>query len=87
MTRAAIALAAALAVPACGPSKAVAVAPAPHATSIAPAQQLQADLSAIFETPQFERSFWSVLVAPAEPGGDLYSLNAAKLMMPGSVMK
>ncbi len=87
MTRAAIALAAALAVPACGPSKAVAVAPAPPATSIAPAQQLQADLSAIFETPQFERSFWSVLVAPAEPGVDLYSLNAAKLMMPGSVMK
>ena len=31
-----------------------------------PVQQLQADLSAIFETPQFERSFWSVLVRPAD---------------------
>ena len=87
MTRAAIALAAAIAVSACGPAKTVAVTPAPSAPGIAPAQRLQADLSAIFETPQFERSFWSVLVTPAEQGADLYSLNAAKLMMPGSVMK
>lgn len=87
VTRAAIAFAAALAVSACGPSRAVAVTPTPPAATIAPAQRLQADLAAIFETPQFERSFWSVLVAPAEPGDDLYSLNAEKLMMPGSVMK
>ena len=87
VTRAAIALAAAIAVSACGPAKTVAVTPAPSAPGVAPAQRLQTDLSAIFETPQFERSFWSVLVAPAGPGADLYSLNAAKLMMPGSVMK
>jgi D-alanyl-D-alanine carboxypeptidase/D-alanyl-D-alanine-endopeptidase (penicillin-binding protein 4) len=87
VTRAAIALAAALAVSACGPSKTVAVTTAPSAPSIAPAQRLRAELAAIFETPQFERSFWSVLVTPAEQGADVYSLNAAKLMMPGSVMK
>ena len=88
MTRAILALAASLAAAACGPSRAaVAVAPAPPARTVTPAQQLHADLSAIFETAEFSRSFWSVLVAPAEPGGDLYSLNAAKLMMPGSVMK
>jgi D-alanyl-D-alanine carboxypeptidase/D-alanyl-D-alanine-endopeptidase (penicillin-binding protein 4) len=52
-----------------------------------PVQRLQADLSAIFETPQFARSFWSVLVSSADAGDDLYSLNAAKLMMPGSTMK
>lgn len=87
MTRAALALAAALAVSACGTPRAVAVAPAPPASVISPVQQLRADLSAIFETPEFERSFWSVLVAPADAGDDLYSLNATKLMMPGSVMK
>jgi serine-type D-Ala-D-Ala carboxypeptidase/endopeptidase (penicillin-binding protein 4) len=87
VTRAAIALSAALAVSGCGASRAVAVAPAPSAIRSTPAHQLQADLSAIFETPQFERSFWSVLIAPAGAGDNLYSLNAAKLLMPGSVMK
>src|SRR4029453_12247183 len=31
--------------------------------------------------------FWSVLVSSADASDDLYSLNAAKLMMPGSTMK
>jgi D-alanyl-D-alanine carboxypeptidase/D-alanyl-D-alanine-endopeptidase (penicillin-binding protein 4) len=87
VTRAAIAVAAALAVSACGPSRTVAVTPSAPASARSPVEQLQADLSAIFETPQFERSFWSVLVRPAVSTGDLYSLNAAKLMMPGSAMK
>jgi D-alanyl-D-alanine carboxypeptidase/D-alanyl-D-alanine-endopeptidase (penicillin-binding protein 4) len=67
----------------------VAVAPtAPVASATAtPAERLQADLSAIFTTPQFARSFWSVLVRPGNGSEDLYSLNAAKLMMPGSAMK
>lgn len=52
-----------------------------------PVQQLHADLSSIFETPQFDRSFWSVLVRRADSTDDLYSLNAFKLMMPGSAMK
>ena len=87
MTRAAITLAAALAVSACGPSTTIAVTPTPAASATTPVQQLRADLSAIFETPQFERSFWSVLVGPAASGDDVYSLNAGKLMMPGSAMK
>lgn len=87
MTRPAIALAAALAVSACGASRTVAIAPATTVATTSPLQRLQADLAAIFETPQFERSFWSVLVSSADAGDDLYSLNAAKLMMPGSTMK
>ena len=85
--RAAIAFAVALAVTACGASRTVAVAPATAPITTTPVQRLQTDLSAIFETPQFERSFWSVLVSSADTGDDLYSLNAAKLMMPGSTMK
>jgi D-alanyl-D-alanine carboxypeptidase/D-alanyl-D-alanine-endopeptidase (penicillin-binding protein 4) len=87
VTRAAVALVAALAVSACGSSRTVVVAPTASAITRTPVQQLQADLSAIFETPQFERSFWSVLVRPGASNDDLYSLNAAKLMMPGSAMK
>jgi D-alanyl-D-alanine carboxypeptidase/D-alanyl-D-alanine-endopeptidase (penicillin-binding protein 4) len=44
-------------------------------------------LSSIFSASLFDRSFWSVLVRPASSGDDLFSLNAGKLMMPGSVMK
>ena len=87
VTRAAIALVAVLTASACGASRTVAVTPAASPTTRTPVQQLQADLSAIFETPQFERSFWSVLVRPAVSGDDLYALNAGKLMMPGSAMK
>ncbi len=87
MTRAAAALVAALGVSACGSSRTVAVTPTASPTTRTSVQQLQADLSAIFETPQFERSFWSVLVRPGASNDDLYSLNAAKLMMPGSAMK
>ena len=87
MTRAAIALVGVLAVAACGAAKTVAVTPAAAAITPNPVQQLQADLSAIFQTPQFERSFWSVLVREAASSDDLYAQNAAKLMMPGSAMK
>ena len=86
MTRAAIALFVALASSGCAPARTVAVVPAAASTRSA-AERLQADLSAIFEIPQFERSFWSVLVRPADSLEDLFSLNAAKLMMPGSTMK
>ena len=87
MTRAALALVAAFAVSACGASRTAAVTPAPSAIARNPVQLLQADLSEIFQTPQFDRSFWSVLVREAASSDDLYALNAAKLMMPGSAMK
>ncbi|RPI48897.1 MAG: D-alanyl-D-alanine carboxypeptidase/D-alanyl-D-alanine-endopeptidase, partial [Acidobacteria bacterium] len=86
MTRAAIALAALLAVCGCGP-RAVAVVPAAPVSPTAAADRLQADLAAIFTTPQFERSFWSVLVRRSDSPQNLYELNGAKLMMPGSAMK
>ena len=87
MIRAVIALAAVLAVCGCGAPRAVAVTPAAPVATTSPVDRLQADLSAIFTTSQFERSFWSVLVRPADAGESLYALNASKLMMPGSAMK
>ena len=87
MTRAALAFAATLAISACGSPAKVAVTPAAAVSPRTPIQQLQADLSSIFETPQFERAFWSVLVRRAGSTDDLYSLNSSKLMMPGSAMK
>jgi D-alanyl-D-alanine carboxypeptidase/D-alanyl-D-alanine-endopeptidase (penicillin-binding protein 4) len=87
VTRATLALAAALAVSACGSRPALAVTPAVPASTLSSTQRLQAELSAIFETPQFERAFWSVLVRAAASSDDLYSLNPTKLMMPGSTMK
>ena len=86
MTRTAITLAALLAVYGCGGPKPVAVTPA-SPPPLSAANRLQADLTAIFTTAQFERSFWSVLVRPASSSANLYALNAAKLMMPGSAMK
>jgi serine-type D-Ala-D-Ala carboxypeptidase/endopeptidase (penicillin-binding protein 4) len=56
-------------------------------TPVSPVESLQGDLSAIFQTPEFERSIWSVLVRPAASGETLFSLNASKLVMPGSNMK
>src|SRR6476469_10250514 len=71
-----------LALSACGGRQPKLVPPPPSATAV-----LQKDLSAIFEAPEFERSIWSVLIRPLSSGSDLYSLNASKLVMPGSNMK
>ena len=72
----------------CGAPRSVAVTPEPPgASSVA---ILRKDLSAIFDAPQFERSFWSVLICPVsrQVGGEtLFSMNPAKLVMPGSNMK
>ena len=88
MIRAAVALLAALAVIDCGAPRSVTIAPAvAPATAVSPTTLLRNDLSAIFNTPQFERSFWSVLVRPDGSSEDLYALNAGKLVMPGSAMK
>ena len=86
MTRAAITIAAAVAISACGTPSRVAGAPAISSPPVTtPVQQLHADLSAIFDTGEFGRSFWSVLVRSADSADELYSVNAAKLMMPGLV--
>ena len=87
MTRDAIAIVAAISLSACEAPRTVVVTTTASPTTRTPVQQLQADLSAIFETPQFERSFWSVLVRRGGSNDDLYSLNGGKLMMPGSAMK
>ncbi|HKY21009.1 MAG TPA: D-alanyl-D-alanine carboxypeptidase/D-alanyl-D-alanine-endopeptidase [Vicinamibacterales bacterium] len=86
MTRAAFTLVAALACVECGATKPAVVIPTPPpaASRIA---LLQKELSAIFEAPQFERSFWSVLVRPVGSVEDIFGLNAGKLMMPASAVK
>ena len=52
-----------------------------------PVDVLQNDLRGIFESSDFNRSTWSVLVRPAAGGDTLYALNAGKLVLPGSNMK
>jgi serine-type D-Ala-D-Ala carboxypeptidase/endopeptidase (penicillin-binding protein 4) len=86
--RAALVLVAALVFADCGKARTVTVAP-PVAPAAAPSpiSLLTSDLNTIFDRPQFERSFWSVLIAPAGSSEDLYALNAGKLMMPASTMK
>lgn len=85
VTLVAIVLTAAVALSACGPKSVTVAATVPVTTTAG--QDLQSDLSAIFNSAQFQRSYWSVLVRRVDSGDDLYALNAAKLMMPGSVMK
>jgi serine-type D-Ala-D-Ala carboxypeptidase/endopeptidase (penicillin-binding protein 4) len=86
--RAAIVFLAAFAVVDCSALKSVTIAPAVAPAVVAtPAAILRNDLSAIFTTPQFERSFWSVLIRSVGSSDDMYALNAGKLMMPGSAMK
>jgi serine-type D-Ala-D-Ala carboxypeptidase/endopeptidase (penicillin-binding protein 4) len=66
----------------CGGVRVVA-APAPPSAAVL----LQRDLSAILAAPQFDRSTWAVLVRPISSDTNLFSLNASKLVMPGSNMK
>lgn len=91
MRRAAFALLAALAAGACGQPKSVTITPTAPAVSAPPVASAPAvlahDLSSIFDAPQFDRVFWSVVVRPASSSENLYALNAGKLMMPGSAMK
>jgi D-alanyl-D-alanine carboxypeptidase/D-alanyl-D-alanine-endopeptidase (penicillin-binding protein 4) len=75
-----------LATSACRAPQSVVVAP-PSPPALSAKDDLQRELNAIFSAPLFDRSFWSVLVRPVSSGDDLFSLNAGKLMMPGSVMK
>jgi D-alanyl-D-alanine carboxypeptidase/D-alanyl-D-alanine-endopeptidase (penicillin-binding protein 4) len=86
VTRVATLLAAALAVCTCGPPRTVATVPPPPA-AVSSVDRLRADLTAVFTDPQFERSLWSVLVVPSDEPAPVFTLNAAKLMMPASTMK
>ena len=49
--------------------------------------QLQRDIQTILATPALTRSYWGILVRSAKTNDTLYSLNADKLLMPGSTMK
>jgi serine-type D-Ala-D-Ala carboxypeptidase/endopeptidase (penicillin-binding protein 4) len=69
----------------CGPAHVIATPPAPTRPSAI--ATLQHDLADIFEASQFDRSIWAVLVRPVASDTNLFSLNAAKLVMPGSNMK
>ena len=49
--------------------------------------QLQRDIDAVLAVPALDRSYWGIVVRSAATGDTLYSLNAGKLLMPGSTLK
>ena len=49
--------------------------------------RLQREIETILAAPALTRSYWGVLVRSAKNSDTLYSLNAGKLLMPGSTMK
>lgn len=88
MRRAAFALVALLAIPACAPKAPISVPTAsPPTPRPVPLDTLRNELDTIFQAPAFERSFWSVLVRQASSGQVIYELNSDKLVMPGSTLK
>jgi D-alanyl-D-alanine carboxypeptidase/D-alanyl-D-alanine-endopeptidase (penicillin-binding protein 4) len=85
--RTSLALIALVILESCGGAR-VSVTPPLRAVKPAPALvSLQHDLNAIFNTPQFDRSFWSVLIRPLDSDEPVFALNPGKLVMPGSNMK
>ena len=92
MKRTSLALLALLLLESCGSSR-VSVTPVQpkRITAPSPLELLQNDLTALFNAPQFERSFWSVLIRPVDANAHsnqaLFALNSGKLVMPGSNMK
>ena len=81
----ALALVLLLVVPACHAAPRVAVVPAPPVA--AGVTRLQRDIETILARPALARSYWGILVRSARSGDTLYSLNAGKLLMPGSTLK
>ena len=67
------------AAPACAAKAAPATAPR--------LQGLRADLTRVFDAPIMARGVWGVDIRSLDTGERLYSLNAARLMMPASNMK
>jgi D-alanyl-D-alanine carboxypeptidase/D-alanyl-D-alanine-endopeptidase (penicillin-binding protein 4) len=73
----------AIALSACHARPAVTPAP-PRPDAIA---ELRHDIDAILGVPAFDRTYWGVLIKSLETDEALYSVNASKLMMPGSTLK
>jgi D-alanyl-D-alanine carboxypeptidase/D-alanyl-D-alanine-endopeptidase (penicillin-binding protein 4) len=81
----ALALALLLGVSACHAApRPIVVAGPPPASGVV---RLQQDIQAILGRPELERSFWGLGVASLRTGETLYTLNAGRLLMPGSTMK
>src|SRR5688500_6864504 len=80
------ALALALVTGACHAAPRPAVASRPDVTRPGLAQ-LQLDIDEVLAAPALERSYWGILVKSPTTGDTLYSLNAGKLLMPGSTLK
>src|SRR4051812_8686594 len=49
--------------------------------------RLQRGIETILAGPALTRSYWGILVRSAKSNDTLYSLNAGRLLMPGSTMK
>jgi D-alanyl-D-alanine carboxypeptidase/D-alanyl-D-alanine-endopeptidase (penicillin-binding protein 4) len=66
-------------------------APRPVAVPSVPAAQgvagLRRDIDSILGSPALARTYWGIVIQSAKSNDTLYSLNAAKLLMPGSTMK
>ena len=67
----------------CAANKLPALAPA----TLSPLAALRADLSAVFNAPEFDRATWGVSVRSIETNEVLFELNPKKLLMPASNMK
>ena len=61
--------------------------PARHRPAASTTVQLQRDIDAVLAAPALARSTWGILIRSARSNDTLYSLNAGKLLMPGSTMK
>ena len=59
----------------------------PSAPAIDAVVQFQLDIDAVLAAPLLARSTWGILVTSTRSDDVLYSLNAGKLLMPGSTMK
>src|SRR5688500_19000670 len=86
--KAVLVLAISLGVSACSAAPRPAVAPAPFPGSpVSSLVQLQRDLDAVLAAPALDRGVVVILVMSPTAGETLYSLNAGKLLMPGSALK
>ena len=81
----AFALALLLGVSACHAAPRPVLTPAPPTAG--GAFQLQREIESILAAPTLTRSYWGILIRSAKSNETLYSLNAGKLLMPGSTMK